>query len=89
MEVLEPNPAPTKNKLKINKNCDVYTICYTGANTTELVKIGQIYDHELDKLYEAYDPVTKKKTYDDEHSYIYIDMTMFIVKTSDIIIQGE
>lgn len=89
MEVLEPIPALTKNKLTVNKNCDIYTICFTGNNKTELVKLGHLYDHEFDKIYEAYDPVTKKKTYDDEHSFIYVDMAMFLIKTNDIINQGE
>jgi hypothetical protein len=89
VQILERIPTPKLNKLTVKKGCDIYTVCFTGKNKTELVKIGQIYDHEINKIHEAYDPLTKKKTYDDEHSFIYVDMAMFVIKTNDIINQGE
>lgn len=73
-------PTDEKTKVKVRKHTEVFTVMYSGKSNQELMKMGNIYEHEMDKLY-----VSPVPDYDENHMYIDIDGANFIIRKEDLL----
>lgn len=80
MTIVEEAVVIEREKLTVKENTEVFTILFGGESGKELLRIGNIYPYEMDKLYPS-----SYGDYDSDHVWIDINGANFVIRKKDLL----